>query len=392
MDRLSHGNYEITWAEERHAPAFVDLHREVFGTWEPMGRAQYDWKYVDNPAIEEVPVVVVEDDAGDLVGARGYFALPIRAGERRLLGLQSCDLMVHPDHRRQGLFRRMNELGLATYDDEDVVFFSFPGPAPRQGYLADGWQEVANPAFVRHAGWSPDEIASARDVLLGVASAGLAGVLSALDRVTDRLGAVDVSTVDGDAAGFLARLYDTERPPGLHTERTERFYEWRLAEPVQPHTTYVARRDDRVVGAAVVSEWEGTRVVRDLLPYGLDAPVAAALLREAARDARDADFLHAWQPTTLDRSALLAAGLLPETVLPFVGTNDDLVTLGVPEPAEGVDDAGRSSAAATRPAPDPAASDGGRTRERSPDDGGATSVPWGTEPNDWDLQLLARDY
>lgn len=369
MAQLTHREYTIRWATGRHAGAFVSLHDEIFGTWGTDARAQYDWKYVENPFVDGMPVVVVEDGSGDVVGARGYFALPVRAGDRGLLGLQSSDLMVHPDHRRQGLFRQMNAFGISAFEDENALFFSFPGASARQGYTQDGWTAVENPAFLRPLDWEPAELSSPTDVVQYAGATGMSTALGVLDRVLGSVGEYEVTATSGTVASLLSGLYERHVPRGIHAERTETFYEWRLAEPRQRFTTYVARREGRIAVAAVVSEDDGTLQVRDILPYDADAAAIAAVLRHVARSAADADVLCAWRPAAVPVSAYLAAGLLPETVVPTVSTGDDIVTLGVPD--------------APSPSDSPSPSDG-------PDSIGTT--PAGTDPADWDVQLLERDY
>lgn len=360
---IAHDEYTITWAEPRHADAFVSLHREVFGTWEPRGRAQFDWKYADNPFVADLPVIVVEDRAGDVVGARGYFAFPVSVGDENRLALQSSDLMVHPDHRRQGLFREMNRLGGQTYADADVLFFSFPGAAPRRGYLADDWTEVANPVYVRQLDWEPDALATPTDYVALAGSLGMRAGLAVLDRLASVGQDDEVSVHEDPDPAVLVDLYERRVPDGVHARRTEAFYEWRMSEPAQHYRAYLLEREGQVAAAALVSDWGDNRQIREILPYDAGRSAVAALLRVVARrDDAGADFLRAWRPASLDRTALLAAGLLPETALPFISANDDLVTLG--------------NEATT--------SDGG-------DVGGGSGLDL-TEPAAWDLQLLERDY
>ena len=86
MSEVRHADYTIRSASRDDEAAFLDLHHTVFGTW-PTSVAEdiFEWKYVDNPYVDDLPVIVVTRD-GEVVGARGYTAFDLAVGDETVLG------------------------------------------------------------------------------------------------------------------------------------------------------------------------------------------------------------------------------------------------------------------------------------------------------------------
>ncbi|ELY92984.1 hypothetical protein C483_06630 [Natrialba hulunbeirensis JCM 10989] len=130
--------------------AFLSLYEQVFD--QERGTDWFRWKFERNPFVDHVPIIVAERD-GELVGARSFFAQPIRNEETVFRAFQPCDTMVHSDHRRQGLFGRMNELALQRYTGQaqnPAFCFNFPNEHSKQGNINHGWRDVGTvPMYYR---------------------------------------------------------------------------------------------------------------------------------------------------------------------------------------------------------------------------------------------------
>lgn len=107
--------------------------------------ATWYWRFRDNPLGGPLASVARRDSDGRLVGT--YMCLPFRlnVSGRALPAAQVVDLVVHPDHRRQGMFERMarhsyEQLGALGYRAE----VAFPNPTA-----------MSYPGFTRTLGWSP---------------------------------------------------------------------------------------------------------------------------------------------------------------------------------------------------------------------------------------------
>jgi len=82
----------------------------------------FRWKYISNPFVDFVPIVVAEQD-GEIVGSRPFMVFELRAGESTFIGYQPADTSVHPDHRRNGIFSSMTEFALTEYAGTEPDFY-----------------------------------------------------------------------------------------------------------------------------------------------------------------------------------------------------------------------------------------------------------------------------
>jgi len=347
--RSGTGDYTIRSADLRDRAAFLDLHHTVFGTWPaPVAEDIFEWKYVDNPYVDDLPVIVVTRD-GEVVGARGYTAFELVVGGEVVLGLQSGDLMVHPDHRRRGLFTKMNELGLDRYGG--VLFFSVPASDPREGYLDSGWERVRNPKFLQFGSARGDPAGLPPDIGTLVERAyaeAYRRYRSGLIALQSPSAEYTVETAETLPVATLLELYEQRRPDGIHVRRTDTFYRWRFASPLSETTTYLARRGETVAAAAVVDEDDHRVLVRELLPVsGKDEALFSILVRLCA-EFPDRE-IAVW-PLRTHRAILYRAGFLPKVVTPRARDASDLVVKAT---------------------------------------GATDQTP---EPERWQLQLTARDY
>jgi GNAT superfamily N-acetyltransferase len=214
----------------------------------------FDWKYGQSPYVDHVPMFVATDGE-DVVGARPFMSFRMRAGEATALALQPSDTMVHPDHRRRGLFTRMTERALEFYADRDVdFFFNFPNEASLPGYLNLGWRRVdAKRTFYRIQNpdaFVPQYTDGRATRLLGRAVSPLIRSLyDANVRYAQPPPELSVDLRPGVDAAALASLYERNPPSSIHARRDEQFYEWRFSSPVWSRMTYVvAQRGDPIAG------------------------------------------------------------------------------------------------------------------------------------------------
>ena len=275
---------------------FLALHREVFDN--DRGREWFAWKYEENPYVYHVPVFVAER-AGELVGARPFFALELSVNGRRHLALQPGDTMVHPDHRRRGLFTRLNEAAIEQYRDRDVsFFFNFPNEKSGAGYLQQGWKRVGDqPTYYRVQ--DPAGLQESSSAWASLGARALKPLLDGFNWVsTHRLStpeSVTVERYDSVPSAMLAGIEYDRRRKGIHVHRDLRFYEWRFRNPSWEYTAYVAERGGEPIAGLVVatSEDEATTKLTDVtpLPDGDDHEGLEALLHRVVREYADADVI-----------------------------------------------------------------------------------------------------
>lgn len=124
-------SYTVRRYERGDCEGFKSLFEAVFD--EPFTEAAFEWKFEHNPHVSEIPIMVAES-GGEVVGARAFLGHRIRANDRTVLALQGTDAMVHPDHRRQGIYGRLVEYTSEFYADrEETIRFTFPNGCPSPG-------------------------------------------------------------------------------------------------------------------------------------------------------------------------------------------------------------------------------------------------------------------
>ena len=259
----------------------------------------FEWKYVSDPYLSHVPITVAERD-GEVVGAQAYLPCQIRWGNDTALALQPTDAVVHPDHRRQGLYTRITREAIDFYADREPAFFyNFPNDAALGAQKELGWSavtEVVNYYRLQRATELVDS--SEADPLtraLGQAADSVAGAyLGVRDFSANVADGVDVTRHSSVPVDALTTLYESNVPEAFHVHRDERFYRWFFGSPSYEHTTYVARRDGSPVASLTTRTRHGRKVlVMDALPASSRSEAFANLLAAAVADNEEANVVAA---------------------------------------------------------------------------------------------------
>lgn len=308
--------YTIRWYTDADRDEFVELYNDTFGggsdDW-------FEWKYVDNPRVTHVPIAVADAD-GELAGARPQVPFRMCVGDETVLACRFGDTMVHPDHRRNGIFTRLTEYALEHYTRMDTRFcFNCPNDLSRPGFLKAGGEVVAHlPSYYRVQ--NPAAVATAmadttRTRLAGqIASPAVDAYLGALDRRLRTNEDISVTSHDDIPTDVLAGLADRGSPVGVHAVRDAAFFEWRYRNPRWDYRAYTATTEAVDVAAVVGTQTDANGVtttnVVDVLPAVGDATrndALRALLAAIVGDYAESDLL-AYNGHAIPRSVLRAAG------------------------------------------------------------------------------------
>jgi GNAT superfamily N-acetyltransferase len=332
--------YEIRWFEPGDEDDFLSLYSTAYGD---VDEIWFEWKYEALPYADRVPIVVADRD-GTVVGVRPTVVVPLRAGDETILALQQVDLLVHPDHRRRGLFTRMVEW---LYDrcaaGSSTATFMFANGPSRRGYekmderyatshsslgTFTRFERVQTPSAFASDASTPTRLAT------WLGSPVARAYLAARDRRARRATEIPVERRESLPIGLLTRLYRRAMPDLVHVRRDETFYRWRFASPDRRYRTYVAGGADPVA-AAVVCERDGggarTVQIDEVLPLGGGGSRAAAsaLLGRIVKDSAAADRITvAGDAFTTD--VLLEHGFLPSTAFPLDRVIDPTYVLARP--------------------------------------------------------------
>lgn len=109
----------------------------------------WEWKYRSSPfGIASVQQIKLD---GKVVAAQSLWPVTFQWQEREFHALQACDTVVHPDFRRQGLFKAllMARKTRAAALNADFIF-NFPNANSWPGNLKAGWHFLGRvPWYVR---------------------------------------------------------------------------------------------------------------------------------------------------------------------------------------------------------------------------------------------------
>lgn len=347
--RTDAAEYEVRLMESGDRDGFLELYRSVLGDWGDAGEEWFDWKYADNPYTDHLSITVAVR-GGEVVGAKSLVGYEVARGTDRHPALQPADTVVHPDHRRRGLFSRMTELVKGVYADRDVgLFFNYPNEATLAGGLKHGWTHVGR-ATTRYRVQDPASFAAVDAGRLdGVVERAGRLAVAGYDAVRRRLPGPDRDLVvrrhEAVPVGPLADLYRRRPPDRLHVVRDETYLDWRFGNPRWDYAAYTVERDgDPVVGAVVGrSVVDGgpqasfTEVVPPA-PTGGDRAARAALLEAVLADHPEADAVAAADDAFADRT-LLRYGFLADTSPPlsWVASPSNLVAYALDDAFRGSD-------------------------------------------------------
>jgi len=326
--------YTVRLFEPGDRDGYLALHGEVF---DGGGEAWFDWKYVDDPYTDHVAVVVATD-GNRIVGTKSGMPFEVGWNGRRFPALQPGDTMVHPDHRRRGLFSRMTEYMKSTYADApQALFFNYPNHATLRGSRKHGWREVGR-VTTRYRIADPAAFAGVDagrlDGALSRTGRTVADGLLRLPRLASREAAdLTVRRHRDVPVDTLASLYRRSTPDGFHVVRDEAYLGWRYENPQWEYTAFTVERGGRtVLGAVVGADEEADPAIAsvvDVLPLrasgdGGDTDDVSARARLAAERALldrivaayDVDVFVAAEDS-FARSTFLRFGFLPDTAPPL---------------------------------------------------------------------------
>ncbi|GAB4538305.1 MAG: hypothetical protein Kow0063_25980 [Anaerolineae bacterium] len=245
--------------------AITELFKLVFEQDMPIER--WRWQYLDNP-LKWVAILLAEADDKRLVGQYALCPLPMKIGDRDIVGALSLDTMVHPDFRGQGLFTALAKELYDRIAREGVpIVYGFPNEQSHSGFVKRlQWIDLCDdlPVYVR-----PLNFAKLLDRLVPVRL--LAHVGSSIAELGYRVargprGVAQASSQVTLVSEFDERVddlwYQARDIAPILIRRQRNYLNWRYAShPEHHYKILVVEDDDRISGYAVL----GQHVVDDLL-------------------------------------------------------------------------------------------------------------------------------
>jgi len=139
--------YKIVKYHPEFRSQVVELQRHLWGPDVALKSAYLEWKYERNPYVE-TPHIYLALCGGLVVGMRGMFGAKWQIGYpyQTFPGLCGADLVIAPDHRNRGLFRKilsaaLDDLGNSSYT---YTFNLSASEVTFLGCLAMGWRSIGS--------------------------------------------------------------------------------------------------------------------------------------------------------------------------------------------------------------------------------------------------------
>jgi GNAT superfamily N-acetyltransferase len=302
----------------------------------------FTWKFEQNPFPGRIGMFVAAAD-GEIAGVRGCLRVPIQAGNRTGSAIYLLNMMVHPDHRGQGISSQLTERVIEQFSGDSLFLFALANENSRPIYDHWGWTlvtdlqtwyRVQDPARIAAT------IGTGRTIrVLGQAgTTATRGYLGFRDRLARWNRPADAETTvhrhSQVPATELASLYRQQVPSQLHLRQDEAFYAWRLDSPDWKSTVYTAERAGTPIAAIVTRTrraFGGVTLTHlaDVVPMTSEGtPIMAfdRLLSCITQDHSSSSVLAATD-TALPQSLLRAHGFIPDDlpVISHVRTPHTLV-------------------------------------------------------------------
>jgi hypothetical protein len=236
--------YEITPYRPDWGAQVAELMVHLWDADIEANRAYLRWKHEDNPYAGD-PLAIVALHAGRVVGFRGFWPLPFRAGGADVVILCPGDTCVHPDHRMAGLSVKMGRAAMGLYGERYPLFINWSCTKPSlPGYLKMGFSALAEKAYLTHAGplGTLRYLWTARGVHPPVQGRIIFG----------RSGPVEVSSMPRPAEMAVLATAEEAAKGRLVLRRDETFLAWRLANPRGKYVFYYLLREHRLTGYVVI--------------------------------------------------------------------------------------------------------------------------------------------
>lgn len=234
-------------------PAILRLCHEVFGA--EMTADHWRWQMRQNPTHPTISRVA-ETPEGRIVGHCCLIPVPLWRDGRVVLGGWSILSMVHPQHQRQGILKKLvreSEEQLARDSNHQGAAFAFVNQNSIHVYTRQmGWNELEGDMPVYFAILDPSRVLRkyVRSEALSRAGA-LARPFTSLIFHAERprgAGAIRIARVEklDDRADELWK--SVRAGVRLATDRTSRYLNWRLAQNPREFVIHTAEESGRLLG------------------------------------------------------------------------------------------------------------------------------------------------
>ena len=131
--------YSINKLDPENFQVLLPLMKDCFGM--DVNIDYFKWKFLENPAGPFIGFTAVCNKTDEVVAYFGFIPESYKMDGIDKIIFQAHDLMTHSNHRRKGLFKKVNDACLNYIEENHELFvFAFGGAHSTPGFLKWGWK------------------------------------------------------------------------------------------------------------------------------------------------------------------------------------------------------------------------------------------------------------
>lgn len=328
--------------KDNEIDAFRGLFESVFN--KKMTTKLWKWKYLENPMASNQPLIYIADYEGKMVGARPLLPTQMKIGNKILKVTQPCDAMVHPEHRRKGIFTKMDSFCVEEAKRRGYsLFYGFPNQfvymnvrKKYQKAKSRGWEIISEKDF-SYKIFSPEKVVSSqisRKIFRNIAEVVLRFLSSRKSKLPSITPArsydIDEERMITEEFFELWKRFSSNLK--INTVRNTEYLKWRfLKHPENDYWFFTARKNKELLGYFVTSIVKNQDLVEgrivDYIIKDESREVFLSLLLEALEKFKKegCDLVSTWaftQPEfqrVLDRSGFIKTSSFPYNIFVNAG-------------------------------------------------------------------------
>ena len=278
--------------KNKERDAFRRLFQTVFH--HQMTAKLWEWKYLENPMTLDQPLIYIAEHEGEIVGARPILPNRMKFGDNILKVAQPCDTMVHPEHRRKGIFAKMTNFAIIDAQKRGFsLFYGFPNLLLGKIYKnvkSLGW-EVISKIDASYKIFSPSKVISTtmpENILSSIGKIFFRFLSSKKCKLPSLKPAKSYDiNVESTIANEIENLWQgLSVNYKISTVRDEKYVKWRfIKHPENNYKFLSARKSKELLGYFVFNIVKNDKLIEGrIVDYGIkenSKDVFLALLLEA---------------------------------------------------------------------------------------------------------------
>lgn len=138
------GRWQVRDGNKKDLKGILSLRKVVFEEMEKDKLDERFWKWEFEEGPDGKGLIYIAGEGNKIIGHLADLPRRFSAHAKVVRGTLSVDLMVHPDHRRKGIFAEMGRYAVQRTKNENILFTSaFPiRKETIQGFKKLGWKEI----------------------------------------------------------------------------------------------------------------------------------------------------------------------------------------------------------------------------------------------------------